>query len=60
MLNSKQDLETLMLKSAEDATKAHAYAIEANGILRDYKHKIEELEILTEALISLEKTHKEF
>ena len=35
------DSETLKLKAAEDATNAHAYAIEAKDIMCERKHKIE-------------------
>ena len=56
----KSDSESLMLKAPEDATKAHAYAIEGKGIMCERKHKIEEVEKLTEAIICLEKKRKEF
>ena len=49
-----------MLKAPKDATKAHAYAIGAKGIMRGRIHKIEEVEKLTEAILSLAKKHKEF
>ena len=40
----KMDSESLMLKAAEDSTKAHAYATEAKSILDECKRKVVKIE----------------
>ena len=37
-----------MLKTAEDSTKAHAYAIEAKSVIDECKRKVVEIEKLTD------------
>ena len=48
-----------MLKTGEDKTKAHVYAIEAKSIMDECKRKVE-IENLTDTINSLEKKRKEF
>ena len=50
--------ESLMLKSAEDSTKAHAYAIEAKSMMDECKRKIVEIEKLIDTINSLEKKQR--
>ena len=49
---SKSDSESLMLKAAEDSTKAHSYATEAKSIMDECKGKIVEIEKLTDTINS--------
>ena len=49
-----------MLKTGEDKTKAHVYAIEAKSIMAECKRKVVEIENLTDTINSLEKKRKEF
>ena len=56
----KSDSESLMLKAAEDLTKAHAYAIEAKSITDEPKQKVVEIEKLTDTINFLKKKRIEF
>ena len=56
----KMDSESLMLKAAEDSTKAHVYATEAKSILDECQQKVVKIEKLAETINSLEKKRKEF
>ena len=56
----KSDSESLILKTAEDSTKVHGYAIEAKSIIDERKLKVVEIEKLTDTINSLEKKRKEF
>ena len=49
-----------MLKTGEDKTKAHVYAIEAKSIMDECKRKVVEIENLTDTINSPEKKRKEF
>ena len=40
----KSDSESLMMKAAEDSTKAHAYAVEAKSIMDERNRKVVEIE----------------
>ena len=42
----KSDSESLVLKAAEDSTKAHPYAIEAKSIMDERKPKVVKIEKL--------------
>ena len=52
--------ESLMLKTAEDSTKAHAYGIEAKSMMHECKRKVVEIEKLIDTINSLKRKHKEF
>ena len=54
----KSDSESLMLRVAEDSTKAHAYAIEAKSIMDERKRKVVEIEKLTDTINSVENKRK--
>ena len=54
----KSDSESLMLRVAEDSTKAHAYAIEAKSITDERKRKVVEIEKLTDTINSVENKRK--
>ena len=54
----KSDSESLMLRAAEDSTKAHAYAIEAKSIMDERKWKVVEIEKLTDTINSVENKRK--
>ena len=54
----KSDSESLMLRAAEDSTKAHAYAIEAKSIMDERKRKVVEIEKLTDTINSVENKRK--
>ena len=41
----KSDSESLMLKAAQDSTKAHAYAIEAKSIMDEHERKVDFLSL---------------
>ena len=49
---SKSDSESLMLKAAEDSTKAYSYATEAKSIMDECKGKVVEIEKLTDTINS--------
>ena len=54
------DSQSLMLKAAEDSTKAHASAIEVKSVTDERKQKVVEIEKLADTINSIEKKHKEF
>ena len=56
----KSDSESLMMKAAEDLTKAHAYAVEEKSIMDERNRKVVEIEELSDTINSLEKKRKEF
>ena len=56
----KSDSESLVLKAAEDSTKAHPYAIEAKSIMDEHKLKVVKIKKLTDTINSIEKKRKEF
>ena len=56
----KSDSESLMMKAAEDSTKAHAYAVEAKSIMDERNRKVVEIEELSDTINSPEKKRKEF
>ena len=56
----ESDSESLMLKAAEDSTKAHAYAIEAKSTMHERKRKVVEIEKLADTINSLREKRKEF
>ena len=56
----KMDSDSLMLKAAEDSTKAHAYATEAKRIMDECKQNVVKIEKLADTINSLEKKCKEF
>ena len=56
----KSDSESLLLKAAEDSTKAHPYAIEAKSIMDERKLKVVKIKKLTDTINSIEKKRKEF
>ena len=62
----KSDSESLVLKAAEDSTKAHPYAIEAKSIMDERKPKVVKIEKLRhynrsrDTINSIEKKCKEF
>ena len=56
----KSDSESLMMKAAEDSTKAHAYAVEAKSIMAESNRKVVEIEELSDTINSPEKKCKEF
>ena len=56
----ESDSESLMLKAAEDSTKAHAYAIEAKSTMHERKRKVVEIEKLADTINSLRQKRKEF
>ena len=56
----KSDSQSLMLKAAEDSTKAHASAIEVKSVMNERKQKLVEIEKLTDTINSVEKKRKEF
>ena len=56
----KSDSESLLMKAAEDSTKAHAYAVEAKSIMDERNRKVVEIEELSDTINSLEKKRKKF
>ena len=54
----KSDSQILMLKSAEDSTEAHAYAIEAKSIMDKRKRNFVEIKKLRDTINSLEQKLK--
>ena len=54
----KRDSKSLMLKAAEDSTKAHAYTIEAKSIMNERKRNVVEIEKLANTINSLEKKQR--
>ena len=56
----KIESESLMLKAAEDSTKAHAFAIEVKSMMDERKRKVAEIQKLTDTINSLKKKRKEF
>ena len=54
----KRDSESLLLKAAEDSTKALAYTIEAKSIMDERKRNVVETEKLADTINSLEKKQR--
>ena len=54
----KIDSESVMLKAAQDSTKAHAYAIEAKSIVNERKRKVVGIGKLTDTINSLAKKQR--
>ena len=54
----RSDSQSLMLKAAEDSTKAHASAIEVKSVMDERKQKVVEIEKLRDTINSVKKKHK--
>ena len=52
------DSQSLMLKAAEDSTKAHASAIEVKSVMDERKQKVVEIEKLRDTINSVKKKRK--
>ena len=54
----RSDSQSLMLKAAEDSTKAHASAIEVKSVMDEHKQKVVEIEKLRDTINSVKKKRK--